>query len=148
MNRLFELQNKISDILNQRSFEDKERIKTVVEEAASIVEELGEESHGNIAEVLELVSRRIESIFAVKEVRMEKILVDEFLDAVCDEAISIMPGRDLKIRRNFEKEVVLNMDRDILKKVCSGLLKNAIENTPDEGDIEINIKAGEDMRYR
>ncbi len=144
MNRLFELQNKISDILNQRSFEDKERIKTVVEEAASIVEELGEESHGKIAEVLELVSRRIESIFAVKEVRMEKILVDEFLDDVCDEAISIMPGRDLKIRRNFEKEVVLNMDRDILKKVCSGLLKNAIENTPDEGDIEINVKSGED----
>jgi signal transduction histidine kinase len=139
MERLFELQNKISDILNQRSFEEKERIKTIVEEAASIVEELGEESHGKIAEVLELISKRIESIFAVKEVRMEKIHVDEFLHDVCDEAISLMPGRDLKIIRNFEKEAVLNMDRDILRKVCSGLLKNAIENTPDEGDIEINV---------
>jgi signal transduction histidine kinase len=144
MDRLFELQNKISDILNQRSFEEKERIKTIVEEAASIVEELGEESHGRIAEVLELVSKRIESIFAVEEVRMEKILVDEFLHDVCDEAISIMPRRELKIIRNFEKDVVVNMDRDILKKVCSGLLKNAIENTPDEGEIEITVKSGED----
>lgn len=144
VDRLFELQNKIGDILNQRSFEDKERIKTIVEEAASIVEGLGEESHGRIAEVLDLISRRIESIFAVKEVRMEKILVDEFLHDVCDETISTMPGRNLSMRRNFEKEVILNMDRDILKKVCSGLLKNAIESTPDEGDIEINVKSGKD----
>ena len=34
------------------------------------------------------------------------------------------------------------MDREMLKKVCEGLLKNAIENTPDEG--EISIKANKE----
>ena len=40
-----------------------------------------------------------------------------------------------------EKNIILNMDRDILKKVCSGILKNAIENTPDEGEIEITARS-------
>ena len=33
------------------------------------------------------------------------------------------------------------MDRNVLNKVCSGLLKNAIENTPDEGLIEITAQS-------
>ncbi|MBL7175689.1 MAG: ATP-binding protein [Desulfobacteraceae bacterium] len=36
------------------------------------------------------------------------------------------------------------MDRDILNKVVSGILRNAIENTPDEGEIGINTKLGGD----
>jgi signal transduction histidine kinase len=143
LNRLLELQVKIDDIVNQRSVEEKERIIHIIEDAASFVEELSEERHGKKAEVLELVSRRIRSLFSVEEIRMERILLDEFLNDVCDETILSVLGRDLKIIRNFEKEIVLNMDRNILRKVCSGLLKNAIENTPDGGEIEINAKSGD-----
>ena len=39
--------------------------------------------------------------------------------------------------RNFDNSTRLFTDRDILEKVCNGLLKNAIENTPDQGFIEI-----------
>jgi len=35
------------------------------------------------------------------------------------------------------------MNKNILKKVCGGLLKNAIENTPDEGKVEVNAKVEE-----
>jgi signal transduction histidine kinase len=133
LNRLMELQSKIDDILNQKPVEEKERIINIIEGAAGFVEELSEEGNKQYAEIL----------YDVKEIRMEKILLDEFLDALCDESISLMRGRDLEIVRNFEKKIVLNMDRDILKKVCGGLLKNAVENMPDEGKIEIRAGSGE-----
>ena len=140
LNRLIELQVKIDDILNERSVEEKERIISIIEDAASFVEELGEKSEGKIEETLELISSRIESIYSVEESHIEKILLNEFLDDVCDKAIFSMEGRDLTIIKNFEEDLVLNMDRDILEKVCSGLLKNAIENTPNEGVISIHAK--------
>lgn len=143
LHRLLELQAKIDDIVNQRSVEEGERIIRIIEDAASFVEELSEESHGKKAEALEFVSRRIRSLFSAEEIRMEKIVLDEFLNDVCDETILSVLGRDLKIIRNFEKKIVLNMDRNILRKVCGGLLKNGIENTPDGGEIKINTKSGD-----
>ncbi|MBW1701624.1 MAG: GAF domain-containing sensor histidine kinase [Deltaproteobacteria bacterium] len=144
LNRLMDLQSKIDDILNQKPVEEKERIINIIEGAAGFVEELSEEGNKQHSEILDAISRRIESLFVVDEIHMEKIQLDEFLDAMCDEAISLMRGRDLEIVRNFEKKIALNMDRDILKKVCGGLLKNAVENMPDEGKIEIRAGSGED----
>jgi K+-sensing histidine kinase KdpD len=144
LNRLLDLQVKIDDILNERSVEEKERIISIIEDAASFVEELGEKSEGKIEEILELLSRRIESIYKIEESHIGKILLNEFLDDVCNKAISSMEGRNLDIIRYFEKDLVLAMDRDVLKKVCSGLLKNAIESTPDEGEVEIHAKMEDD----
>jgi signal transduction histidine kinase len=56
-----------------------------------------------------------------------------------------MGNRELDMVRNFDNSIILFTDRDILEKVCSGLLKNAIENTPDQGLVEIVVtkKTGE-----
>ncbi len=140
LDRLLELQIKIDDILNQRSAEEKEKVINIIEDAASFVDELREENHEQYEEILGLISKRIESLYTTEDACMEKIQLDEFLNKICNEAISSIKGRELKIIRNFEKETILNMDRDILKKICSGLLRNAIENTPDEGKIEISAK--------
>jgi len=37
------------------------------------------------------------------------------------------------------------MDRNILSKVFLGILRNAIENTPDEGEIEVSAKTSENQ---
>jgi signal transduction histidine kinase len=145
VNRLLDIKTKIDDILNQRSFVGRESIISIIEYALSFVEELGEDGKGQSAEsLLEHVSRRIESLCRGEQVRMERIDLGAFLNEICDEAIWSMGERDIGIVRDFEKGPVLNMDRNILKKVCSGLLKNAIENTPDEGKIEIRAKSGDD----
>jgi signal transduction histidine kinase len=144
VSRLSDIQNEIRDILNERSFEEKEKIVGIVEDTASIIDELGETNDENIAEVIKLVSRRLDSIIEVKEYRKERIRLNEFLDDICDEAISYMHGRELQIQRSFKEDIVLNTDRDILKKVVVGILRNAIENTPDEGEIEIKTKLGGD----
>ena len=143
LERLLELQFKIDDILNQRSVDEKERIIDIISDAASFVEEFREEDHEKNSEILELISNRIESLFSLEEIRMEDIPVDELLDDICNEAATSMRGRDLEIIRGFEKGIVLAMDRNILTKVFRGLLRNAIENTPDEGEIEISARSSD-----
>ena len=48
-----------------------------------------------------------------------------------------MGTRDLEITLRVDDDAQLLMDRSVLRKVFSGILKNAVENTPDEGLIEI-----------
>ena len=143
LERLMELQFKINDILNQRSVDEKDRIIDIISDAASFVEEFREEGHEKNSEILELIYNRIESLFSSEEIHMEDIPVDQFLDDICNEATTAMGGRNLRIIRNFEKGMVLSMDRNILSKVFLGILRNAIENTPDEGEIEVSAKTSD-----
>ena len=138
--RLIDLQSKIDDILNQRSVEEKERILDIIESAAGLVGEIKEEYNDPYAKILGIISDRLESLLSKTEIRKEEIQVGEFLHTLYDYTLSDMGERELNIARNFDNGIRLFTDRSILEKVCQGLLKNAIENTPDEGTIEIIAK--------
>ena len=111
---------------------------------SSFVEEFKEDIPQYARELLERISSRIESVFSNEEVLMEKVPIQEFLDELYDKAITSMAGRNLAISRHFERDITLTMDRGILMKSFLGLLKNAIENTPDEGKIEIRAASKDD----
>ena len=138
VNRLIEVQEKIDDILNLKSFEEGEKISRIIEAAAGFVEECSEENHVQYAEALALISKRIESVYGLEEISGKNIGLFELLGEICDEAMSSMRARDLQIIRDFGEGLVINTDKGSLKKVFVGLLKNAIENTPNEGKIEVN----------
>jgi signal transduction histidine kinase len=48
--------------------------------------------------------------------------------------------RDIEINLDGAKDLTLIMDPKILEEIITGLLKNAIENTPDEGIIRIVLE--------
>jgi len=140
VNRLADLQDKIDDILSLRAFEEKYKISHIVESAADFVEECREETDARHAEALALVLKRIESVYGVEDLHTEKTVLHELLNDISNEAISSMQGRDLEIITSFEKGHEVNPDEKVLRKVFGGLLKNAIENTPDEGKIEVSLR--------
>jgi signal transduction histidine kinase len=149
VHRLLDLQGKIEDIIEQRLIKEKGQILNLIESAASIVTaELEEEQcdKNQKCEFLKRVSDRIESLFSYDKNGIEEVQVDKCLNGICDEAIRSMQvhGRSLRISRNIEQGIVLNMNKNVLNKIFSGLVKNAIENTPDDGLIEVTAYAATD----
>ncbi len=140
VNRLTDLQDKIDDILNLKTFVKKEQITRIIESAADFVEECREESDTQNTETITRVLKRIESIYRIEDPHTEKTILHELVDDACNEAMSSMRERDLEIIRGFEKGHVVNTDEKALRKVFGGLLKNAIENTPDGGKIDVSIR--------
>lgn len=138
--RLVDLQDKIDDILSLRAFAKKDQISHIVESAADFVEECREVSDARYAEALALVLKRIESVYGVEDPHAEKTILHELLNDISNESISSIQERNLEIIRGFEKGHVVNTNEKVLRKVFGGLLKNAIENTPDEGRIEVGLK--------
>jgi signal transduction histidine kinase len=141
INRLLDLQDKIDDIVNKRPVEEKDKILSIIEDAASFVEELKEGSSDPRTTHLESIWSRIESLFRTEEVRMEEINLDDFLDKLCAKASDSTTGREIVISRNVQPDLAITMDRTVLEKSFLGILRNAIENTPDEGSIDITASS-------
>jgi len=138
--RLMDLQRKIDDILNLRSFDEADKVSRIVASAADFVEECGDEIDVQHKEIISKILKRIESVYGIADLHIEKTDLHRLLNDICDQAISCTGDRDLEIFRDFEKGHVVNAEEGMLRKVFKGLLKNAVENTPDEGTIVVTLK--------
>ncbi len=138
--RLADLEIKIGDILNQRPVAEQRRILNIIENAADLVDAFRDQSEPQKEEILDYIARRLDTLFAISDIRLEPIQIAPFLDNILQEARGAMGTRDIDIVLRSDNAVQLTMDRSVLKKVVSGILKNAIENTPDEGIIELHME--------
>jgi signal transduction histidine kinase len=134
------LQGEIDDIINRGFVEEPEKIVQLIEDALHFIEYQKRVPRGKYGNVLKLLSDHMESIFKVDEERTEKLSAGDFLQAVCDKARIAMGKRKVEIVQDFDKGVTITANRGALEKVCDGILRNAIENTPDEGKIEVTAK--------
>jgi signal transduction histidine kinase len=142
--RLIELQKKVDDIIKLRQFEEKPRMLSVIEDAVGVLKELEESDAGQYEKALGVIRNRIESIFAFEGPRVERVRVAELIDKILDRELP--PGRRdyPEINVKVENDPFLIADRKVLRTVLAGLLKNAVENTPDEGLIEITARSNGD----
>ena len=140
LSRLMRLQEEIDNIINERSVEERAKIHQLVEDALHFLEYQKGMPGGESREVLNLISEYMESIYKVDEERAEKLSVEDFLQHVCDEARRAMGQREVEIVQDFVKGVTITANRSALEKVCGGILRNAVENSPDQAKIEVTAK--------
>jgi PAS domain S-box-containing protein len=144
LKRLKDLQGEMDDILKEKPVLEKERIINFVEAAIALLDEMKDEPLEKGAEVIrQNIIKRLDSLHKVEGPRKENIVLDAFIHQVCEEGRQSMRGRQLDIVEKVERGASVEMDAAVLKKVCEGFLKNAIENTPDGGRIEIGLTAKE-----
>lgn len=143
--RLLDLRSKIEDIVQGRSVSDENRLIDFIEDALGLVEEAREnETEERGRALLNKIAQRLRSVNPVEELRPEEIRLDLFLHEICQETPKAMGMRKVEIVEDFEEGLVVQMPVGVLRKVCSGLIKNAIENTPDEGLVEVKARSEKD----
>ena len=136
--RLLKIQDQTQDILDFRHKEQKLRLCDLMENMIGFLSELQEEQPGR-ADVFRLLSEKIESVFESDEIKPEEIGIDTLIDEVWQKACGSMDPRKLEMIRQVAPGLSVTMDKGVLRKVCGGILRNAIENTPDEGLILIRV---------
>jgi len=143
--RLKELQDIIDDMISERPVNPKDKILPIIEGALTLLEVTRDEKdrHEQAALIQGLISQ-LESLVWFHELHTEEILIETFLDEICVEASRFMGEREVSILQRHEKDLWLQMDRSVLRKACVGILRNAVENTPDEGLIEVRSRSEND----
>ncbi len=144
IDRLNHIQEKVEDIVGRKIVDCEKQYTRIFEDLISLVEETGEDTTIQCGPVAEQVINRIKSILKFEPERIETIRVDLFLKNIYKHALEMIRERRLKVSLAIEDGLYIKMDGNVLKKIGDGLLKNAIENTPDEGTIKLKAWAAAD----
>ncbi len=142
IDRLLEMQYQIDDIMPDRT--DKAHIissllwdQCAEELEALIAEQVGE------GQIVKRIKKRLEKTYANRatgELMAEKVQLDAFVVKRLKFLKPYFAHRQVNIRTRFSAAPPISIPPVPLQKVFDGLLKNAIENTPDEGKLEIVVK--------
>ena len=138
LDRILEIQYGVDDIMQDRQYKTYDTFSLIFDECADELEALIAEEVGE-GKVIERVRKRVDEIFGPKDVIPEKMLLTEYVQERLNGLKSLSSHRKLEVISRLEPVPPIYIPRDPLKKVIDGIVKNAIENTPDEGKIEVSV---------
>jgi PAS domain S-box-containing protein len=144
LDRIMEIQNQVEDIMQGKDYKAFDLLSLMLDECKDEIETLFAEQVGE-GPVIEAIGKRIEETFGTKKILPERIILGEYVKKRFENLKHLFSHRQVEVISHLEPLAPLNMPLDPLRKVVDGLIKNAIENTPDEGKIEVIVrKNGED----
>ena len=139
IDRLLEMQYQIDDIMHGKAYKTTPVISRILERCTDELEALAVEAFGE-GPVVEKFRARIKEAYGVSELTSESIALDEFVEQRLAVLKPRFSHRQVDISCDLEAGPPVYLPPEVLEKIFDGLLKNAVENTPDEGKIEIVVK--------
>lgn len=139
LDRLLEIQYQTEDIMQGKSYKTYGLLSLLLEQCEDELNALVAEIVGE-GPVVEKVRVRIEEIFGPKESKIIKIPLNSFVERRMEILKEQFPHRHVKVISKIREVPEICIPEDVLMKVVDGLIKNAVEATPDQGRIEVVVK--------
>jgi signal transduction histidine kinase len=138
LQRLIEMQYEIEDLLRQKDFSTHHLLSRLVDACQDELEVLATHYCGE-ADAVEKIRGRIDALFGPRQAKPETIALDRFVSDCLNRLKADFTHRRLELITNFSPVEPVIIPREILEKVVAGLVRNAVENTPDGGQIEVRV---------
>ncbi len=140
LDRILGIEDEVYDIVEKKSFIHENIFSLIFEQCedtmeALIAEEIGERG------VIAKVRTRLDDIFSSRDLVVQKVYLNQFVEARIEQLAPLFAHRDVNTSVHLKASAPIRMPLDPLKKTIDGLIRNAVENTPDGGKIEILVHA-------
>jgi PAS domain S-box-containing protein len=143
LDRLLEMQYQIHDIIGDRTYKTHTMMSHLLDLCSDELEALVAEGFGE-GNIVQRIRNRIEEKYGARTLVSKQVQLAAFVQARLEILAPAFAHRQIDISTRFETTPPVWIPTDPLQKIFDGLLKNAMENTPDEGKVEIAvIKKGE-----
>jgi signal transduction histidine kinase len=139
LERIMGIQYQVDDIVQDKQYQTYDRLSSILDQSADLLEALIAEQVGE-GPFIGQVRNRIDEIFGPKEMVAQKMALDAFVKERLEDLNPQFAHRQVDIITRFEPTPPIYMPQNDLQKVVDGLIKNAIENTPDEGKIQVIVQ--------
>lgn len=147
LDRILEIQYQVEDIMQDKEYKTYQLLSLLLDQCADELESLAAEELGETP-VVEHIKKRIEEIYGPKENIPKDIQLDKFVKERLQALGASFSHREVEMVSRLEPTPPIYMPLDPLGKVIDGLIKNAVENTPDEGKVEVIVqKKGEGVEF-
>ena len=139
LDRILDIQHQVGDIMQDRPYKSYGLLSLLLGECTDELEALAADEMGD-GSVTGRIRKRIEEIFGRKESVISEIDPASYLRERIEALKAQFTHREVEIVSHVEERVpFIHIPSDVLQKVVDGLVRNAIENTPDEGTIELSV---------
>lgn len=139
LKRIIDIQCEVEDLLRKKDFKAYHMLNRLLDackdELALLVE-----SEIRHPDMYNRVHRTIESIFGPKEFKAQTIFLDEYLKNKLDQLGPEFLHRRCFFNMEIEKNISIHIPPEILDIITTGIIRNAVEYTPDGGKIDIILK--------
>jgi signal transduction histidine kinase len=141
--RLTDLQEKADDILThdvENISQEYQQLINFIETTIFLLDDV-QNQESSFSQLIGMILERLENMISHKEFHEETLHIKTFMEMIFDDASSSMGKRKISFIADVDDTLSILMDKTVLTKACGGLLKNAIENTPDRGTIFIKAES-------
>jgi PAS domain S-box-containing protein len=141
LDRILDMQYKIEDILGKRDYRSHRMLSTLLDACqdeleAMVADEMGSERF------TDRLRHRIDTLFGPRNMTPEEIEPGSFLSRLFASLGPRFAHRSFDIETRFDPTETILIPPEVLTKIAVGLIRNAIENTPDGGRIIISLTQG------
>ncbi|MFZ0134245.1 MAG: PAS domain S-box protein [Desulfobacterales bacterium] len=141
LQRLLEMQYEIEDILQGRDYRDHQMLSALLDACGDELETLAT-VEGAGEGLLDRIRGRIDALFGPRAAWPEEIRLDDFIARTVARLRPNFAHRHLELTTTFEEAGTVWIPGGVLSKIAEGLIRNAVENTPDGSRIEIAVRRG------
>jgi PAS domain S-box-containing protein len=138
LKRLQDVQMEVEDIVKHREFKEKHEISVWLQQTLDFIELLEEENTPH-KEALHYFRSQFEDFFRTNKSHIQDVKIAKHIDRVMDSARQFSAHRAVSLLTKMDIDPLILIDPDVLEKALMSLLKNAIENTPDGGEVLISL---------
>jgi len=139
LDRIVDIQDEVADIMEEKTYSAQKLLLKMFEACQDELETLVLENFS--AENFEASIRQlIDKKFGPRSISYTPIDFSEYFNEIYTALKPEFDFRQINIEISIEDHLpVLVLPKEILNKIIGGLVKNAIENTPDNGKIHISL---------
>jgi len=137
LERILDIQYQVGDIMRDPEYRVHFILSSLLDVAADELEALVAEKTGE-GEIVRWIRNRIDAEFGPKEARPDEIDAAGFLKGRIETLRPKFSDRKVEILTHLGTPLPICIPSQVLEKIVDGLIRNAIENTPDQGKIEIS----------
>jgi PAS domain S-box-containing protein len=139
LKRLLEMQYEIEDILREGHYRTHRMLTHFIEACGDTLEALAQEYSGS-EHLAEALRRRIDGLFGPGDVQPEQIELCAFVEDTVANIRPRMAHRGCRLELNPCEPAWTVIPSEVLIKTVTGLIRNAVENTPDGSCVEIEMQ--------
>ncbi|MCP4347215.1 MAG: PAS domain S-box protein [Desulfobacterales bacterium] len=157
LSRILEMQYEIEDIIRQRDYKTYNMLSALLEACTDELEALFEDEieklkleTGNwkletgFQDITRAIRKRTEELFGPRDAISEAIYLSDFVKETIQTLGPCFAHRkcNIKFQASSFKFHQIWIPSEVLSKITEGLIRNALENTPDGGQIEVTVRMG------
>ncbi len=138
LDRVLGIEQEVYDILEKKEFDHTKVFSLILDQCQDELESLIAEETGE-TDVIQKVRKKIEEIFHPKEHEKQNVFLNRFVEDRIQQIKPKIAHRNVAIIARLKSSSPVRMPLEPLQKTVDGLIRNAIENTPDGRKIEVLV---------